>query len=116
MKWERGKPFKELIDSYNELISSWYHRVIRCHGGEGLWVNVADECFGYNQVVGTIYSYLLPEKFFSDLPDEVSFITLIFKMNIRLKIVLLVIEYFIKNSTLFHLPKNAVRKTPSVTL
>jgi len=43
----------------------------RCHGGDGLWVKVANECFGQNQVEATIFSYLDEDRF-NAIPDEVS--------------------------------------------
>ena len=35
----------------------------RCHGGEGSWVPVADECVGYNQIGVTLDAYLRPDAF-----------------------------------------------------
>lgn len=44
----------------------------RCQGGDGMWVSVADECFGYDQVRATIAAYLQPETFHDEFPDMVS--------------------------------------------
>eukprot|EP01038_Epipyxis_sp_PR26KG_P016284 gene16284-22181_t len=35
----------------------------RCHGGDGLWIKISDECFGFNQAQSTVDAYLNPEKF-----------------------------------------------------
>jgi biotin carboxylase len=42
----------------------------RCHGGDGLWVNMASECFGYNQAEVAMFSYLFPDEF-NAIPDLV---------------------------------------------
>ena len=57
VKWCRGEPVLVEVGA-------------RCHGGDGLWVKVANECFGQNQVEATIFSYLDEERF-SAIPDEV---------------------------------------------
>ena len=41
----------------------------RCQGADGLWVKIATEAFGYNQVQCTIDSYLYPEKFAAMAPE-----------------------------------------------
>ena len=41
----------------------------RCHGGEGTWVPVADECLGYSQLDATLNAYLRPDRF-DALPAE----------------------------------------------
>ena len=43
----------------------------RCHGGDGLWLPLADECFGRNQAQCAIDSYLYPEVF-AMMPEGVS--------------------------------------------
>jgi biotin carboxylase len=45
----------------------------RCHGGEGLWCIVEDECYGYNQAVVAVDSYLNGEAFvrYPDEPSEI---------------------------------------------
>jgi biotin carboxylase len=35
----------------------------RCHGGEGSWLPVAQECVGYTQVEACLSSYLRPDRF-----------------------------------------------------
>jgi biotin carboxylase len=35
----------------------------RCHGGEGTWVRVAEDCVGYTQVEATLDCYLRPDRF-----------------------------------------------------
>ena len=35
----------------------------RCHGGEGSWFPVAQECIGYTQVDVTLSCYLRPDRF-----------------------------------------------------
>ena len=35
----------------------------RCHGGEGTWSTIADECIGYNQIGCSFDAFLNPEKF-----------------------------------------------------
>jgi biotin carboxylase len=35
----------------------------RCHGGEGSWLPVAQECIGYTQVDATLSCYLRPDRF-----------------------------------------------------
>ena len=39
----------------------------RCHGGEGTWMSVVDECIGYNQLEATLNCYLRPDRF-DELP------------------------------------------------
>jgi hypothetical protein len=43
----------------------------RCHGGDGLWLDLEDECFGYNQAKCTVDAYLYPSAF-DLMPDTVS--------------------------------------------
>ena len=57
VKWCKGEPVLVEVGA-------------RCHGGDGLWVKVADECLGYNQVASTVYSYLDEDKF-NALPHTV---------------------------------------------
>ena len=57
VKWCKGEPVLVEVGA-------------RCHGGDGLWVGLATECFGYNQVQCTIDAYLKPEDF-DLIPDEV---------------------------------------------
>eukprot|EP00904_Undaria_pinnatifida_P012537 jgi/Undpi1/8413/HiC_scaffold_25.g10881.m1 len=35
----------------------------RCHGGEGTWQSIADECLGYNQIDATLDAYIKPDEF-----------------------------------------------------
>jgi hypothetical protein len=35
----------------------------RCHGGEGSWIPVAQECIGYTQLDVTLSCYLRPDRF-----------------------------------------------------
>ncbi|CAM9737898.1 unnamed protein product [Ectocarpus fasciculatus] len=35
----------------------------RCHGGEGTWQPIAQECLGYNQIDATLDSYIKPDVF-----------------------------------------------------
>jgi len=35
----------------------------RCHGGEGTWVPIAEACYGYSQVRGTVDSYFNADDF-----------------------------------------------------
>jgi hypothetical protein len=35
----------------------------RCHGGEGSWIPVAQECVGYTQLDVTLSCYLRPDRF-----------------------------------------------------
>lgn len=41
----------------------------RCHGGEGTWIPVVNECIGYNQVETTLNCFLRPDRF-DTLPYE----------------------------------------------
>jgi hypothetical protein len=41
----------------------------RCHGGEGTWLPVAQECIGYTQVSATLDVYL-SGKLFDSLPSS----------------------------------------------
>jgi L-amino acid ligase C-terminal domain 2 len=34
----------------------------RCHGGEGTWQHIANECVGYNQIDSTLDAYVQPDK------------------------------------------------------
>mmetsp|Transcript_8770 Transcript_8770/g.13114 ORF Transcript_8770/g.13114 Transcript_8770/m.13114 type:complete len:567 (-) Transcript_8770:1551-3251(-) len=43
----------------------------RCHGGEGIWVDVANEAMGHNQVNATVNAYLDKEAF-DAMPSECS--------------------------------------------
>lgn len=40
----------------------------RCHGGEGSWLPVVQECIGYSQVEATLACYLRPDRF-DDIPS-----------------------------------------------
>ena len=42
----------------------------RCHGGDGLWLALEDECFGCNQAKCAIDAYLYPEAY-EMMPDGV---------------------------------------------
>lgn len=57
VKWCRGEPVLIEVGA-------------RCHGGDGLWVSIANEVLGYNQVQASIDAYLHPDKFAS-LPSLV---------------------------------------------
>ena len=35
----------------------------RCHGGEGSWIPIAQECIGYTQLDATLSCYLRPDRF-----------------------------------------------------
>ncbi|CAM9402570.1 unnamed protein product [Hapterophycus canaliculatus] len=35
----------------------------RCHGGEGTWQPIAQECLGYNQIDATLDAYIKPDVF-----------------------------------------------------
>ena len=41
----------------------------RCHGGEGTWISVVNECIGYNQIDASLSCYLRPDNF-DNLPFE----------------------------------------------
>lgn len=56
VKWCRGEPVLVEVGS-------------RCQGGDGMWVSVVDECFGYNQIQMTVLSILHKNRFL-ELPDE----------------------------------------------
>lgn len=56
VKWCRGEPVLVEVGA-------------RCHGGDGMWVSIADECFGFDQAHATIYAYLDQAKF-KQLPNE----------------------------------------------
>lgn len=43
----------------------------RCHGGDGLWLALEDECFGCNQAKCAIDAYLFPDVY-ALMPDGVS--------------------------------------------
>ena len=58
VKWCKGEPVLVEVGA-------------RCHGGEGLWVKLAQEALGYNQVQMTVDAYLHPDKF-NAVPDLVS--------------------------------------------
>jgi biotin carboxylase len=49
VKWCKGEPVLVEVGA-------------RCHGGDGLWVKLASEAFGYNQVQCTIDSYLYRDR------------------------------------------------------
>ena len=59
VKWFRGEPVLVEVGA-------------RCHGGDGLWLNICDEVYGYNQVQATCYAYL-DEVAFGALPTLVIF-------------------------------------------
>ena len=60
VKWFKGEPVLVEVGA-------------RCHGGDGLWIGIANEAFGCDQASATTYAYLFPEKF-DALPDEVFYI------------------------------------------
>jgi hypothetical protein len=35
----------------------------RCHGGEGSWLPITEECLGYSQLEATLDCYLRPDRF-----------------------------------------------------
>ena len=41
----------------------------RCHGGEGTWLPVAEECLGYSQLDANLNAFLRPDRF-DALPFE----------------------------------------------
>jgi hypothetical protein len=41
----------------------------RCHGGEGTWLPVVNECLGYSQLDATLSAYIRPDRF-DALPFE----------------------------------------------
>ena len=57
VKWCRGEPVLVEVGA-------------RCHGAEGVWQQISDAVYGYNQVQCTIDAYL-NEKAFNTLPLEV---------------------------------------------
>ena len=50
VKWFKGEPVLVEVGA-------------RCHGGDGLWLGLEDECFGCNQAKCAIDSYLYPESY-----------------------------------------------------
>ena len=58
VKWCRGEPVLVEVGA-------------RCHGGDGLWIGIAQEAFGFDQASATVFAYLMPDAF-DALPDEVS--------------------------------------------
>jgi biotin carboxylase len=60
VKWFQGEPVLVEVGA-------------RCQGADGLWVKLATEALGYNQVQCAIDSYLYPERF-ALMPDEVGVI------------------------------------------
>lgn len=42
---------------------------VRCHGGAGSWLPLAEECIGYTQIEATLNCYLRPDSF-DTLPAE----------------------------------------------
>ena len=58
VKWCKGEPVLVEVGA-------------RCHGGEGLWVKLAQDALGVNQLQMTIDAYLHPDRF-NALPDAVS--------------------------------------------
>ena len=58
VKWCKGEPVLVEVGA-------------RCHGGDGLWVNMASECFGTNQAEAAMFAYLFPEEF-QKIPMEPS--------------------------------------------
>jgi hypothetical protein len=56
VKWFKGEPVLVEVGA-------------RCHGGDGLWVNMASECFGYNQAELAVAAYLTPDDF-AAVPHE----------------------------------------------
>jgi hypothetical protein len=57
VKWFKGEPVLVEVGA-------------RCHGGDGLWLALEDECFGYNQAKCAIDSYLYP-NIYKSMPDTV---------------------------------------------
>ena len=50
VKWFKGEPVLVEVGA-------------RCHGGDGLWLALEDECFGCNQAKCAIDSYLFPSTY-----------------------------------------------------
>jgi hypothetical protein len=57
VKWFKGEPVLVEVGA-------------RCHGGDGLWLALEDECFGCNQAKCAIDSYLYP-NIYKSMPDAV---------------------------------------------
>ena len=57
VKWFKGEPVLVEVGA-------------RCHGGDGLWLALEDECFGCNQAKCAIDAYLYPEAY-EMMPDGV---------------------------------------------
>ena len=57
VKWFQGEPVLVEVGA-------------RCHGGEGAWVTVATQVYGYNQALVTIDAYLNPQQY-DKIPDVV---------------------------------------------
>ena len=49
----------------------------RCHGGDGLWLALGDECFGCNQAKCAIDSYIFRDVY-AMMPDAVSVFQIVF--------------------------------------
>jgi hypothetical protein len=47
VKWFKGEPVLVEVGA-------------RCHGGDGMWLDLEDECFGMNQGVVALDAYLSP--------------------------------------------------------
>lgn len=66
---DQGPSHIEIImDSTVENGHKHYHPCLvelgaRCHGGEGTWMNITNECIGYNQVEVALSCYLRPDRF-----------------------------------------------------
>ena len=50
VKWFKGEPVLVEVGA-------------RCHGGDGLWLDLEDECFGGNQAKRAVDAYLFPDDF-----------------------------------------------------
>lgn len=58
VKWFKGEPVLVEVGA-------------RCHGGDGLWLDLEDECFGWNQAQCAIEAYLFPAVY-AKMPVGVS--------------------------------------------
>lgn len=75
LKLYQGPSHMEVkMTSYSEKGKTIYNPCLvevgaRCHGGEGTWITVANECIGYNQAEVVLNCFLRPDRF-----DELPFV------------------------------------------
>lgn len=65
----------------------------RCHGGEGTWIPIAQECVGYTQVSVTIDMYI-GGHLFDDIPKD------IYKVKKVIRLSAIDVSYVQMNATL----------------